>query len=190
MMSRLMINAALLIALAVALGGNWVARSDTSQPNLEYFPDMAHSPRYNAFEENPNFADGKTLQAPPAGSIARGFLPLRYQATPKDALRAADELRAPPASSAGVERGRVVFANICRSCHGPGGHGDGAVARRGFPPPPSLLAGNAINMKDGQMFHIITFGQGNMPPHAAQVSREDRWNDMRSLQQRNPGGRP
>jgi hypothetical protein len=35
------------------------------------------------------------------------------------------------------------------------------------------------------MFHIITYGKGNMPPHAAQISREDRWKvilHIRSLQ--------
>jgi mono/diheme cytochrome c family protein len=31
-------------------------------------------------------------------------------------------------------------------------------------------------MKDGQMFHVLTYGQGNMPSFAAQLSREDRWN--------------
>lgn len=30
-------------------------------------------------------------------------------------------------------------------------------------------------MKDGQMFHVVTYGFGNMPSYAVQVSREDRW---------------
>jgi mono/diheme cytochrome c family protein len=34
-------------------------------------------------------------------------------------------------------------------------------------------------MKDGQLFHIITFGQGNMPSYAAQVDRDDRWKVVR-----------
>jgi mono/diheme cytochrome c family protein len=32
-----------------------------------------------------------------------------------------------------------------------------------------------MNLKDGQIFHIITYGQKNMPALAAQVLREDRW---------------
>ncbi len=59
------------------------------------------------------------------------------------------------------------------------------VAKRGFPPPPSLVLEHAIKMKDGQMFHVATLGQGNMPGHAAQISRDDRWhviNHIRTLQ--------
>jgi mono/diheme cytochrome c family protein len=31
-------------------------------------------------------------------------------------------------------------------------------------------------MKDGQLFHVLTYGQNNMPFYASQLSREDRWN--------------
>lgn len=44
-------------------------------------------------------------------------------------------------------------------------------------------------MKDGQLFHILTYGQGNMPSYATQLSREDRWRvivHVRSLQQTAP----
>ena len=40
-------------------------------------------------------------------------------------------------------------------------------------------------MKDGQLFHILTYGQNNMPSYASQLSRDDRWNaiiHVRSLQ--------
>lgn len=52
----------------------------------------------------------------------------------------------------------------------------GPVAQRGYPPPPSLLAEHAQKMKDGQLFHILTYGQNNMPSYAGQLSRDDRWN--------------
>jgi mono/diheme cytochrome c family protein len=50
-------------------------------------------------------------------------------------------------------------------------------------------------MKDGQIFHILTYGQNNMPSYAGQISRDDRWKVIayvRSLQaQRAPaGGQP
>jgi mono/diheme cytochrome c family protein len=31
-------------------------------------------------------------------------------------------------------------------------------------------------MKDGQLFHVLTYGQNNMPSYASQLSRGDRWN--------------
>jgi mono/diheme cytochrome c family protein len=69
----------------------------------------------------------------------------------------------------------VVYTIYCRVCHGPAGEGDGTVAQRGFPTPPSLLAANARNYADGRIFHIVSFGQGNMPGYAAQIEPADRW---------------
>jgi mono/diheme cytochrome c family protein len=68
-----------------------------------------------------------------------------------------------------------VFDNICQVCHGPIGEGNGPVTQRGFPLSASLLADRAVQMKDGQMFHVLTYGQGKMPSLAAMLSPEDRW---------------
>lgn len=177
MKSRTTLNTVLLMALVAAVGLNWFGPPDLGRRNFEYFPNMARSPRYNGFAPNPNFPDGKTLQQPVPGTIPRGFHPLHFVATQEDAIRAGEELQNPLAPSDGraMQRGESVFANFCQLCHGAGGRGDGPVALRGFPAPPSLLADKARNLKDGQIFHILSLGQGNMPSYAAQVSQEDRW---------------
>ena len=80
-----------------------------------------------------------------------------------------------------------MFLTFCKPCHGVKGEGDGIVSQRGFTPPPSLLADRAKLLKDGQIFHIQTFGQGNMSSFASQVLREDRWKiilHIRNLQNR------
>ena len=85
-----------------------------------------------------------------------------------------------------VARGGEVYRVFCISCHGPGGAGDGPVAKRGFPPPPPLTTGKSAQMKDGQLFHILTYGQGSMAPMAAQLTRDRRWdvvNYVRLMQQ-------
>ncbi len=193
------LNIVLLIVFLASLGLNWAARRDPTQPNREPLPEMVRTPRYNAFAPNPNFADGKTLRPPVPGTIPRGYLPLHYTAAKEDALRAGEELQSPLASAdaGAAQRGAFVFTNFCLACHGATGRGDGPVTLRGFPAPPSLLAERALNMKDGQMFHVLTYGQGNMPPYAAQLSRQDRWKAIlfvRSLQKqaaaRTAGGKP
>jgi mono/diheme cytochrome c family protein len=159
---------------------------------------MVRTAAYDAFAANPNFADGKTLQVPVPGTIRRGLMPMHYQAAPPDALRAGDELQSPLAASDAValKRGEAVFTAFCAACHGPGGPGNGPVAARGYPPPVSLTAEKAAKMKDGQIFHILTYGQGNMPSYATQISREDRWKVIlyvRALQSAAPkpaGGQP
>ena len=87
---------------------------------------------------------------------------------------------------ASVQRGGQVYQVFCVSCHGPTGAGDGPVAKRGFPPPPPLTTGKSAQMKDGQLFHILTYGQGSMAPFAAQLTPDQRWdviNYVRDLQQ-------
>jgi len=175
--SRRALNVVLLLAVAGVVAANLLLTADHDRRNFELFPDMARSPRADAFEPSLVFGDGATLQPPPAGTIPRGLPPLPFAAGPAEAARAGRELASPvpPGDAEAERRGGQVFATFCQPCHGAGGRGDGPVSRRGFPPPPSLLAERALALADGQLFHAITFGQGNMPGYAGQIGREDRW---------------
>ncbi len=193
-MSRTGLNRMLLVVIVVlALLASFLRR-DFSQPNFVFMPEMVYSIPYDSFSPNPNFRDGKTLQLPVAGTVARGEGLFEYQATEADALRAGQELTSPwsdpkvdaIALQAAKSRGRKIFSTFCLPCHGAVGNGDGPVAMHGFPPPPSLSLEKSLKMSDGQMFHVLTFGQKNMPAYAAQVSAPDRWKailHVRSLQQ-------
>jgi len=170
------------VAVAVLGTARLAAGFDPKRPNFEVFPDMARSVPYDAFAPNPAFDDGRTLRTPPAGSIARGYMPLQYGTGAEEAGRAGRELENPFKDEPPVlERGRRVFVTFCLPCHGATGDGDGPVARRGVPPPPSLKSEKLRAMKDGQLFHIVTFGQGNMASYASQLEREDRWKVIRFI---------
>lgn len=190
---RRTLNVVLLAAFLASLGLNWALRPQPTQPSREFIPEMVRTPRYNAYSPNPNFADGKTLQTPVAGTIPRGYLPLHFSSASEDAVRAGNTLLSPVRldDAQAITRGKVVFANFCSPCHGATGKGDGLVVQRGYPAPPSLHADKARNIKDGQIFHILTYGQKNMPAYASQLSQEDRWNVIafvRSLQKQNVSG--
>ena len=78
------INSLLLLAMICTTAlCFFVPERDVSRPNYEFLPEMqmAQSPAYDSIAPNPNFADGLTLRAAPAGTIARGQPPLRYQPT-------------------------------------------------------------------------------------------------------------
>jgi mono/diheme cytochrome c family protein len=84
----------------------------------------------------------------------------------------------------------LLYTNYCAICHGPGGKGDGVIAQRSVLKPRSLLEGNALQMKDGQMFHVLTYGQGSMASYAAMLPPEDRWRvvlHVRTLQKQATG---
>jgi mono/diheme cytochrome c family protein len=204
MISRMNVVLAGLLALVLGLAA--LVRVDYSKPNLEVLPDMKYTPAWSAYANNPNFSNGRTLQAPVVGTIARGDLPLHFEATKEDALRAGEELRNPLSSTADTEqgpaseaekerlkaslqRGGEVYRVYCIACHGAAAAGDGPVSQRGFPPPPSLLTGKSRQMKDGQLFHILTYGQGSMSSFAPQLSHARRWDVIhyiRDLQSKAP----
>ncbi|WP_224364411.1 c-type cytochrome [Hyalangium versicolor] len=159
------------VVLLLAAG----CEQDESKPNYEYTPDMVSSVPYDSFAPNPNTKDGKTLLSPAKGTVPRGYKPLHLTAGTEEAARAGRELTNPYAASPEVlARGHVAFTRYCSPCHGTGGLGDGLVTAR-FPIPPSLLGDHAKGLPDGQIFHIITYGQGLMPAHGSQVLPEDRW---------------
>jgi len=190
MLNRL--NQILAIALVLVIVLLMLTRVDPSKPNFQVIlaDDMTYSAAYKPFEANGNFANGRTMQAPVPGTIARDTQPLHFEATPQDAIRAGEELTNPfdrttEAGLASIERGKTVFQTFCTACHGPDATGNGLVAKRGFPPPPSFLTGKSLKMKDGQLLHILSFGQNSMPNFAAQLPLDRRWdviNHIRSLQ--------
>src|SRR6516225_8974273 len=121
------LNIAPLLAFIGSLGAYALTERDLSQRNFEAFPDMAHAVAYDTYAPNPNFPDGKTLQLPERGTIARGSVPLHYESTPQDAVRAGEELTNPYSmdNARACERGAFVYTNYCQFCHGSEGKGDG-----------------------------------------------------------------
>jgi mono/diheme cytochrome c family protein len=185
------INGVLLVVLLLTIALNWYSRRPSQSPNVEYFPNMARTPAFGAYDANPNFSDGKTARSPVAGTIARGMAPLGFGPAPAEGIRAGNELMNPFSldDKAAVERGAVVFDRHCAACHGTGGVGDGPVTERGFRKPPTLLRSFTRQMQDGRIFHLITYGRGQMPALGAQVSVSDRWKavlHVRTLQQAAP----
>jgi mono/diheme cytochrome c family protein len=180
-MSRRTTNALLMAALLATLVLNvltWLGPADTRRRTLEYFPDMARSPRFNTFSPNPNFADGKTLQPPVAGTIPLDDPLLVSSGREAERVPRPGEAMSNPFSSsdtAAVARGQALFATFCRPCHGVDAAGDGPVTAHGYPAPPSLTSGGAVAMDDVRLFRIVTRGTSDMPAYASQIAPSDRW---------------
>jgi mono/diheme cytochrome c family protein len=181
---RWMHGVSVLLCLAVWLSG---CRNDPQVRAFEYMPDMARSVPYDSFAANPVTRDGQTLQTPPPHTIARGFMPLDYQATPADAVRAGHELRSPIAATDETrQEGRRLFETFCAVCHGVNGDGDGPLVPK-IPNPPAYSSAAVRTLPAGQLFHVITYGSGRMPSYASQLTRDERWKvvaHVQTLQQR------
>jgi len=176
------------LAAGVMLVGT--ACSSRKQRAYEYMPDMARTPAYKSFSANPITWDGLTLQKPAPNTIARGYQPFHYGATPQEAERAGRELQNPVAvTPVTLAEGKRLYETFCFVCHGARGQGDGPLVPK-IPNPPSYTSNRLIAMPDGQIFHVITMGSGKMPSYASQISSDERWriiNYIRVLQ-RSQGG--
>jgi mono/diheme cytochrome c family protein len=149
-----------------------------NNPGWQYFDDMVHSPAYETYTSNPNFADGKTLRNPVEGTIPRGFEPYPFQKNDEDRVTAGKTLVNPfPATEANLARGKQVFTVYCSRCHGDLGDGKGYLYTSGkYPyPPASLLTDKVRNNPEGEIYHVISVGWGIMAAHGSMIRPDDRW---------------
>lgn len=170
-----------IIATSVALQS---CGADGNHPGYEYMPNMYRSPSYDTYTENPIFENGITSQVPVKGTIPRGFTPFEYENSIEDYLRAGDELNNPlELNSQTLEEGKQLYEMFCKHCHGVKGDGKGSISHplySGVPSYSDMLAprrtgASMSELKDGHIYHAITFGLNAMGPHSSQLTQEERW---------------
>jgi mono/diheme cytochrome c family protein len=145
--------------------------------------NMYDQPRYRPHQPSSLFPDGNSSRPVVPDTIvhARGNL----AGTSSGRVGVADELRRAaaeraqalprPLTPAVLERGRERFNIYCAPCHSAVGDGDGMVARRGFPHPPSYHSERLRKAPDRHFYDVITRGYGIMYSYADRVAPEDRW---------------
>ena len=157
-------------------------KKDPEQTGIQYpFDDMAQPVPYEAYSENPNTPDGKTMQLKVKGTIARGHMPYTLG---KWDIGQAMQLKNPNAKTEKtLKRGKHLFNNFCIQCHGQFGKGDGSITKKfaeyGIQPFNGAYKGHT----EGHIFHVITKGGATMPSHENQLSVEDRWNITQYVQE-------
>ena len=160
------------VALAALLSACLWSDED---PPWVYTPDMREAIPYESFSSNPVFADGKTLQAPASGSIARGHLPLPFGPGPEEAARAGESLYPPiEPTPANLARGEHLYTSFCAVCHGEAGLGDGPIIPK-LAPPPAYTSPPIRDYPPGRLMHVATWGTGRMNGYRGQIAAEDRW---------------
>lgn len=149
--------------------------NDPKERGFHIFPDMVYSVPFQPYSENPLTSDGKTMLPQVKGTIAKDSTYYSYGMTDGDRIRASRELKNPiPQNTETLLRGKEVYQETCLICHGEAGKGDGPIIPK-FPNPPSFSSKQIKTLTDGEIYHIITRGSGLMPPHALQITPDDRW---------------
>lgn len=175
------------IAAVLVLILNQFVSTERGERNYEIFTEMMYSKAGEPFAKSEVLPGGITQQALVEGTVIRGLLPLGFGPGTEEAQRAGRELTSPFAvdDARARERGAELYAIYCVVCHDAAGLGRGKAVLHGMLQPTGLTAARAMEMPDGEMFHILTYGQGNMASYAAQLDREERWqviSHVRALQ--------
>ena len=168
------------------------SRAD-SNPGYEFLPNMYRSPSIETYAENEiDGYDG----IPVEGTISRGYLStFNYDASLEDYIKAGNESTYPSdfnKDKKNLNQGKELFGLMCSHCHGPKGGGDGSVNHPVYSLVPSYAdtklvrrSGSTMSeLKEGHLFHAITYGLNAMGPHASQVSEEERWKIVYYIQEK------
>jgi len=168
----------IITGLVIIAGWSMSCDRTNNHPGFDYFPDMFYSKAYETYSPNPGFTDGKTLREPVAGTIPQGIIPYPYAKTDVDRLLAGRELSNPfPADSANLHRGARAYGIFCTNCHGSQADGNGILYKTGMYnfKPASLVNEKLRTVPDGEIYHVISVGQGVMQEHGSIIRPDDRW---------------
>jgi mono/diheme cytochrome c family protein len=137
--------------------------------------DMHDQPRFEPFQKNAFFADGRSARPLVEGTVARGELREDDHLYRGMVLGAPAETLPVPVTRDLLHRGRERYDIYCSPCHDRVGTGKGMVVQRGLRRAASLHEQRLRDAPPGYLFDVITNGFGAMASYAAQVPAEDRW---------------
>jgi mono/diheme cytochrome c family protein len=80
-----------------------------------------------------------------------------------------------PVDDALLERGHQRYVIYCQPCHDARGDGKGILFQRGNVPTATFHEDKILKYADGQIFDIVTNGQGLMPSYRWPIPPADRW---------------
>ncbi len=151
------------------------AGTTSRKPPVEIFRDMDRQPKYTAQTESPLFADGRAERQPVPGTLARE----NYSPDPAFTTGIVNNqyvgLNPLPYTREVLLRGQQRFNIYCAPCHDRAGTGRGTVAVRSGWPAGNLHEERIKQMRDGELFSVITNGRRTMPGYQIQIPVADRW---------------
>ena len=175
-------------AMAAAMVG--CGGAEGNDPGRAYMPDMYYSRAYETYGYN-NIGDYQKLKdrginynaAPVAGTVSRGQMSsFDFPASDSGQVMAAsypNPLKEYKFSDAQMKEVERIYLVNCGICHGTKLDGNGPLWKDGegpYPAAPRNLLDDYTKAKtDGQLFHAITYGKGQMGSYASQVHPEERW---------------
>ena len=158
------------------------------KPPLYIFPDMERQPKLRPQTVNSFFDNGMSSRLPVAHTIERSA-PIQvgaeqvypWQDSPVTTGRVTGttnfvELNPLPVTAELLQRGQHVFDINCAACHSRLGDGNGTPKRIGaMAVVANLHDKRIVELTDGELFNVTSYGKGLMQGYAGNLTVQDRW---------------
>lgn len=161
--------------------------SESTRPPLEVFPDMDRQDKYKPQSDSAFFGDGRTDRPIPSGVVPFGRTALTaegkflaaddhlYRGASADGSYAAGFPAEVEVNAAFLALGKVKYNIYCTVCHGATGDGNGITKQYGMGATPTFHDARLRGVPEGEIYHVITAGKGNMLSYADKIEPADRW---------------
>ena len=175
MTSRPRLALGALVLSTVFLSG-CVRGCTSSRPPIHPNPSMDNQPKVRPQSASTFFYDGSSMRQPVPGTVAIGGL---KEDTAFFTGKGADgqfvTTNPVTVDDTVLERGKQRYTIYCQPCHDARGDGKGILFTRGNVPTATFHQEKILNYPDGQIFDVITNGQGLMPAYRWPIPPADRW---------------
>ena len=147
----------------------------SSRPPIHLNPSMDDQPKVLSQTASDFFFNGASMREPVPGTVAIDGLKedtAFYTGKGPDGQFVAIPVAV---DDAVLQRGRQRYAIYCQPCHDARGDGRGILFQRGNVPTATFHQEKVLKYADGQIFDIMTNGQGLMPAYRWPIPPADRW---------------
>lgn len=179
-----------------------ISCDDHTKPGRIYMPDMAFSRAYETYSDQSNLSSKgiNFNNRPVSGTVSRGEeMPYHLQNDSTGYARSADVADPlPRLNETEMTEAERLFLINCAICHGTALDGNGPLYKGGngpFAAKPAVLVGDAKieALREGTLYHVMTYGKNLMGSYASQLNRKQRWMiaqyiKMKQQQAKGPGG--
>jgi mono/diheme cytochrome c family protein len=176
-----------------------------------YMPDMYYSRAYETYAglDTSKFSTDKAEwgasrehkifynNQPVTGTVARGEMaayPYRNDSTGYiQSAGAKNPLRGDSAVTIDMKEAERLYLVNCAICHGAKLDGNGPLWNGGngpYPAAPKNLMGDDMKaLTEGTIFHVATYGKGQMGSYASQLNTKQRWMVVAYIKDKQNGGK-
>jgi mono/diheme cytochrome c family protein len=148
----------------------------SSRPPIHLNPSMDNQPKVRPQSASTFFYDGSGMRQPVPGTVAiDGLKEDTAFFTGKGADGQFVATNPVTVDDTVLERGKQRYTIYCQPCHDARGDGKGILFQRGNVPTATFHQEKLLKYTDGQLFDVMTNGQGLMPAYRWPIPPADRW---------------